>query len=336
MKKENVQMQKLEKIKINSLNFCHMKNLLPPREKNSYKNSNGRLFLGAGYNAIGAGVMAASSAYVSGAGMVYTDNKAIVEHVPEVILMNDEVNAQSNIKAALWGPGCGINENGISEILTWLGEEAYLVFDADGIGSIAQSKMLRERLIKRGKTVYTPHLGEARSMLISAVEDKLVTFTGEEIRIRGVENHFLLKSSITKDDFLKMQAPSYDDWKMGSVLCVVLGIAFNCGIILKGSSSLLFDGEGLGAANQCNEEISCIVWKNNITSKVLAQAGSGDVLSGLLTGFLAQGIDKLNAMKLACFYHSMGARYGSIDMGIRGMNNSLLPVYVAQAMKSME
>ena len=40
------------------------------------------------------------------------------------------------------------------------------------------------------------------------------------------------------------------------------------------------------------------------TSPYLATAGSGDVLAGLVGGFLSQGIDALNSAKLGCYVHS--------------------------------
>ena len=46
----------------------------------------------------------------------------------------------------------------------------------------------------------------------------------------------------------------------------------------------------------------------NINSpNYLATAGSGDVLAGLIGGFLAQGLSAINSAKLGCYIHSVSA-----------------------------
>ena len=41
-----------------------------------------------------------------------------------------------------------------------------------------------------------------------------------------------------------------------------------------------------------------------ISSPYLATAGSGDVLAGLIGGFLSQKIDALSSARLGCYIHS--------------------------------
>ena len=43
---------------------------------------------------------------------------------------------------------------------------------------------------------------------------------------------------------------------------------------------------------------------NYLSSPYLATAGSGDVLSGLIGGFLAQKISPIEATRLGCYIHS--------------------------------
>ena len=71
--------------------------------------------------------------------------------------------------------------------------------------------------------------------------------------------------------------------------------------------------------NAARESNSIVIYKGNDTvigspkgealinsnsSAFLATAGSGDVLAGLIGGFLSQGIDALNSAKLGCYIHS--------------------------------
>ena len=43
---------------------------------------------------------------------------------------------------------------------------------------------------------------------------------------------------------------------------------------------------------------------NTESSPYLATAGSGDVLAGIIGGFLSQGIDALSSSRLGCYIHS--------------------------------
>ena len=53
------------------------------------------------------------------------------------------------------------------------------------------------------------------------------------------------------------------------------------------------------------------IYINHLSSPYLATAGSGDVLSGLIGGLLAQGYKGIEATKLACYIHSQcGIRLG--------------------------
>ena len=71
--------------------------------------------------------------------------------------------------------------------------------------------------------------------------------------------------------------------------------------------------------NAAKESNSIIVYKGNDTvigspdgqgyinadsSPFLATAGSGDVLAGIIGGFLSQGIDALSSARLGCYIHS--------------------------------
>lgn len=68
---------------------------------------------------------------------------------------------------------------------------------------------------------------------------------------------------------------------------------FGCVVVLKGHHTLIASGED--------------VWINPTGNSALAKAGTGDVLTGLLAGFLAQGVSTLDAAKLAVFVHGMMA-----------------------------
>ncbi len=61
------------------------------------------------------------------------------------------------------------------------------------------------------------------------------------------------------------------------------------------------------------------VWINDRGNSALATAGTGDVLAGLIGGFLAQGADPLDAACLGCHLHSRAGEEAAFDLGVRGV-----------------
>ena len=68
---------------------------------------------------------------------------------------------------------------------------------------------------------------------------------------------------------------------------------FGCNVILKGSHTLIADGHSLFQIQSGNSS--------------LAKAGTGDVLAGIITGFLSQGLTPLHAACLGVFVHGAAA-----------------------------
>lgn len=64
---------------------------------------------------------------------------------------------------------------------------------------------------------------------------------------------------------------------------------FKCIVVLKGHQTLIADSEK--------------VYQNTSGNAALAKAGSGDVLSGIICGFMAQGASSLQATQLAVYLH---------------------------------
>lgn len=69
-----------------------------------------------------------------------------------------------------------------------------------------------------------------------------------------------------------------------------LAKTYNCVAVLKGHNTRVVSVDGE-------------VYVNNTGNSALAKAGSGDVLCGMITGFIAQGVELFEAAKLAVFLH---------------------------------
>lgn len=78
------------------------------------------------------------------------------------------------------------------------------------------------------------------------------------------------------------------------------------------------------------------IYINSSGNQSLAKAGSGDVLTGLLSGFTAQMPNLTEAVALAVFFHGLLADIAVADLGIRGVLPGKLSDYAADAYKKLD
>ncbi len=93
-------------------------------------------------------------------------------------------------------------------------------------------------------------------------------------------------------------------------------------VVLKGNPTLVASHEGVLLAAQ--------------TPASLATAGSGDVLSGSIAAFLAQGLSASDAAGLAVYVGGRAAKRVEARYGTLGVVASDLPVAIAEELKSLE
>ncbi len=89
-------------------------------------------------------------------------------------------------------------------------------------------------------------------------------------------------------------------------LCLELAATWNLVLLLKGAPTVVSQREG-----------RCFI--NTTGSSGLATGGTGDVLSGAVGGFLAQGIDPFAAALCGAYYHGLAGDIAAGRMGKRGM-----------------
>ncbi|NLB43994.1 MAG: NAD(P)H-hydrate dehydratase, partial [Clostridiaceae bacterium] len=79
-----------------------------------------------------------------------------------------------------------------------------------------------------------------------------------------------------------------------------------CLVVLKGACTVIADPGG-----------AC--WLNTTGQDGLARGGSGDLLTGLIAGFLAQGLPAWQAAGAAVYVHGLAADLAARDIGRRAM-----------------
>ncbi len=97
----------------------------------------------------------------------------------------------------------------------------------------------------------------------------------------------------------------------------------NTTVVLKGQRTVIADVEGN-------------VYINPTGNSALAKAGTGDVLSGMIAGFAAQGLPLLEAAQLAVYVHGLAGEAASEDLTEYCVCASDLLDYIPDAIKIIE
>lgn len=151
---------------------------LPPRQIDSHKGTFGSVaIVGGDDGMVGASLLAARAALLSGSGRVYAamlakDAPAVDLNYPEIMMRPILSLRQLNqLDCVVIGPGLGKSQLAIAEMEYWLGQSKTLVLDADALNLIAAHAHL-SMLLKSciAKIVITPHAGESARLLASSSE----------------------------------------------------------------------------------------------------------------------------------------------------------------------
>jgi len=97
---------------------------------------------------------------------------------------------------------------------------------------------------------------------------------------------------------------------------------FNSVILLKGASTFVGGTDG-------NIRI------NPTGNSGMATAGSGDVLSGIIAGLLAQGLSTFDAASLGAYIHGLSGDLASLNKTEYGLIASDITQYIPEALKQI-
>lgn len=84
---------------------------------------------------------------------------------------------------------------------------------------------------------------------------------------------------------------------------ISFSLQYNVIIVMKGAPTHIIDGE--------------TIYKNRTGNPALATAGSGDVLTGIITSFLAQGYESVQAAILGVYLHGLTADLAAPKIGFQ-------------------
>lgn len=255
--------------------------LLPDRPSNSHKGNYGKILLLCGSRGYtGAAALAAMGALRSGAGLVYLA-------VPESIHQIEAVKLLEPIVLPLPDDDGRISIRAQTDILHLLdGKDAVLIGPGLGrsAGVFVTIKLVLENY--NGPVVLDADginaIAQHKYLLRERTAPTILTpHTGEFAR---------LANTVYTDRIAQAREFAED---------------FGCIMLLKGNRTIITDGQA--------------VYINTTGNPGMAVGGCGDVLAGMITGLLGQGLDPLKAAACAAWLHGASGDICAQEIGQYGM-----------------
>ena len=266
-----------DSMKIQELNRQSVLSILPDRDPFGHKGTFGKVLLLCGSRGFtGAAYLAAMGALRSGAGLVYLG-------VPESIYAIEAVKLNEPVVFPLPDVDGKLSAEAIPQILNRLpAMDAILIGCGLGIseGTLAVVKAVLENAV-------CPVVLDA---------DGINVLSGHMDILRGRQYPTILTPH---DGEFRRVGGSVGDDRMASA--GVFASEFGCVLLLKGHRTCITDGQ--------------TGYVNGTGNPGMAVGGSGDVLAGILTGLLGQGIEPLKAAACAAWLHGAAGDLCASELG---------------------
>ena len=273
------------------------------RETNSHKGDYGKVALvGGSQGMLGSICMAAEAALRSGAGLVYA------------IVPKSLVNiAQAKLTEVIIK---GIEDEGRGYFLPDSGDQVLKALegtDAVGIGpGLGRNEGLTDWLGNIIKALEVPIVLDADALYAASLNTEIIKRTGKGITITPHEMEMSRLNGLGIEEIKKNRA------KTAMEFAEEMGIR----VILKGAGTVISDGE--------------VTYINPCGNPGMATAGSGDVLTGILTALSARAYDPLFGAKMACFIHGLAGDLAAEDLGMESLIAGDLIRYLPNAFQILQ
>ncbi len=262
--------------------------LLPHRAPDSHKGDFGKLFVLAGSEGMtGAATLTAEAGLRSGTGLTILGCPSGLNDTLETKLTEVMTKPLPQVRKRRCFALRGLGE--IREMVKW----ADAVAVGPGIGTYHETRDLVYRLISK--------------------LDKPAVFDADALNILAQNMDYLkghsapLVISPHPGEMSRLTGRSIEQIKENRIdIALDFAAEFNLVCILKGAPSVIAAPSGKA-------------WINSTGNDGMATAGSGDLLTGLIGGFLAQGLIDIDAAVLGCYIHGAAGDLADEAFGNRGM-----------------
>ena len=300
---------------------------IPKRIANGNKGTFGKVLVVAGSKGMcGAAYLCAEGAFAAGAGMVkiLTDEEnriPLQTLLPEAMFADDSGGEDTWADAAHWcdviviGPGLGQSEKSAQKTEAFLSFAQKMgkpvILDADGLNLLSKNPKWK-KYFYGSQVICTPHLGEMSRL-------------SEEFMSRKPES----SRPLSEKQASRLSIPEIQKDLIGTAAKFAMQNGVVC--VLKDASTVITGPE----------EDFC--WINQSGNPGMATAGSGDVLSGILSGVLCaflsehDGRVKLAEMAaLGVFLHGLAGDRAAQDKGTYGMKAGDIAKAAAKVLRERE
>ena len=264
-----------EEVRLNLVEAEELARYLPPRKVESHKGDYGHLLVIAGSKGKpGAARMVAEGAFRAGVGLVTVATPESVQAIlaPQVMEMMTEPLPETREGT--------VSSKATARALKLLEDKGVLTL-GPGLSTAAETQSFIREMVASARTpvvldadginayAHAPAAlsGRARPLI-------LTPHPGEMSRLLGTTSTEVQKNRLS--------------------VCRTFSTEHACYLVLKGYRTLISDPEGN-------------IWVNPTGNPGMATAGSGDVLTGILSGFVAQGLPILHAILLGVYLHGLAA-----------------------------
>ena len=255
--------------------------LLPDRSPDAHKGDFGRILLLCGSRGYtGSAYLAAMGALRAGAGLVFLG-------VPESIYAIEAVKLNEAI--------------------------VFPLPDADGALSPDAAAQIEEKLARMDAVLIGPGLGQSSGAL-AALETVLreakcpVVVDADGINLLG-KHKALLRGrqypTILTPHEMEFARLGGDTSSDRAEAAINLARTLGCVLVRKGRGTLITDGT--------------VIYRNMTGNPGMAVGGSGDVLAGIITAFLGQGLGPMEAAACGCWFHGAAGDLCARELGQYGM-----------------
>jgi NAD(P)H-hydrate epimerase len=289
-----------DKLNVELLEKKNISSLIFERQRYSHKGDYGHVFIVAGSRGkTGAAIMAAKACLRTGAGLVTLGipeslidifQSRVTEEMtlplPDKVdgtlsekasgMILDFLNTKADVLAI--GPGIGVNAETEKLIKTLIkNSKTTMVIDADGINSIKGDRGIFKKA--KAPIILTPHPGEMAKLLHQKAESRKQN--------AEVAAGFSLRDEIEKDR-----------------INTAISFAKETGtyLVLKGVPTIIAELDGKAFINSTG-------------NPGMATGGTGDVLTGMISGFLGQGLKPIDASITGVYMHGLAGDIAVAEKG---------------------
>jgi len=279
--------------------------LLPHRSLDSHKGDFGKLFVLAGsVGMTGAAAMTSEAGLRSGTGLVILGCPSGLNDILETKLTEVITKPLPEVRKRRCFALRGLGE--VREMVSW----ADAIAVGPGIGTYHETRDLIFRLLTK---LDKPAVFDADALNILA---KNLEVLRDHSAPLVISPHPGEMSRLTGKSIEHIENNRID-------IALEFAAEFNLVCILKGAPSVIAEPSGQA-------------WINSTGNHGMATAGAGDVLTGLIGGFLAQGLMDIDAAVLGCYIHGYAGDLAAEMLGPRGMIAGDILEMIPEALARLE